>query len=259
MDLKFSIDLSKKYTSNSQISRILTENWVKNNAYCPVCGYENLNQFVNNSPVADFLCIKCDAEFELKSKNGGLSNKIVDGAYATMIERILSENNPNFFFLTYNKTDWSVKDFLIIPKHYFIPHCIEMRKPLSPTAKRAGWTGCNILLDRIPTAGRIFIINNSKIIEKSNVIKKWKDTEFLSNLNLKSKGWLVDTLNCIDLVCGEGGSFRLDDIYRFEDDFKIKYPKNNFIKEKLRQQLQILRDRDFLEFTGKGTYKRIVK
>lgn len=30
--------LALRYKSNSQIARVLTEHWVKENAYCPCCG-----------------------------------------------------------------------------------------------------------------------------------------------------------------------------------------------------------------------------
>ena len=257
MDLHFNIELVKTYSSNSQVSRVLTEDWVKKNSFCPNCSYEYLYQFSNNSPVADFYCSNCKQEFELKSKSGLLSNKIVDGAYQSMINRIQSDNNPNFFFLTYNKSNWSVRDFLIIPNYYFIPDLIEKRKPLSSTAQRAGWTGCNILLDKIPSSGRIFLVNDSKIINKELVIEKWKETDFLKDINQASKGWLIDILKCIDLIPAQ--IFRLEDIYKFEPTLKLKYPNNNFIKDKIRQQLQILRDKNIIEFVSRGYYKKKLK
>ncbi len=55
MNLTFNISLTHGYTSNSQIVRILTENWVLNNSYCPSCGEMPLNEFENNRPVADFI------------------------------------------------------------------------------------------------------------------------------------------------------------------------------------------------------------
>ena len=74
-------------------------------------------EFTNNKPVADFYCANCNEQYELKSKQAKLSNIINDGAYDTMIERISSDNNPNFFFLTYSQ-EYSVNNFLIIPKHF---------------------------------------------------------------------------------------------------------------------------------------------
>ena len=254
MDLHFNLNLISQYSNNSQISRVLTESWVKENSFCLNCNNENLRQFNNNSPVADFYCSNCSQEYELKSKNGLLSKKIVDGAYQSMISRIEADNNPNFFFLTYNKLSWCVKDFLIIPKHYFVSDFIEKRKPLSHNARRAGWTGCNILLYKIPSSGRIFLVKNSEVIKRNLVIEKWKETEFLKDVNQKSRGWLIDILNCVDLIPSE--TFRLEDIYKFEVDLKHKYPNNNFIKDKIRQQLQLLRDKGIIEFISRGTYKK---
>jgi type II restriction enzyme len=110
MNLNSNTMLALRYKSNSQIARVLTEHWVKENAYCPCCGNLPLFEYENNRPVADFYCKYCTEEFELKSKNGKLSNTINDGAYSTMIERINSNKNPNFFFLTYSK-NWSVENF----------------------------------------------------------------------------------------------------------------------------------------------------
>lgn len=228
---------------------------VKENSFCPNCNNDNLLQFNNNSPVADFYCENCSHEYELKSKSGIISKKIVDGAYKTMINRIQSDNNPNFFFLTYNKLDLSIKNFLIIPRFYFKPDFIEERKPLAETAKRAGWIGCNILLEKIPNSGRIFIIKDSKIIDRELVIQQWKETDFLQLANQKSRSWLIDILNCVESFKNE--TFTLKDIYKFEAQLKYKHPNNNFIKDKIRQQLQILRDKGILDFVGKGSYKAI--
>ncbi len=255
MDLSFNTSIIKNYKSPSQISRVLTENWVKNNIYCMNCGNDNLNTFENNKPVADFYCSNCKEEYELKSKNGKLGIKIVDGAYHTMIDRINSVNNPNFFFLTYNKSNWTVNNFLMIPKHYFVTDYIEKRKPLAKTAKRAGWVGCNILLKQIPNSGRIYLIKESEIINKSRILKQWQKVEFLKSYSLSSRGWLIDVLNCIDSIPTR--EFSLEQIYQFEELLEKKHPKNNFIKDKIRQQLQILRDKDIILFVSRGIYRKI--
>ncbi len=49
--------------------------------------------------------------------------------------------------------------------------------------------------------------------------------------------------------------FLLSEIYQFENYLKLKHPNNNNIQAKIRQQLQILRDKDFLEFSSRGKYK----
>lgn len=62
MNLNLNIKLAKNYHNKSQIIRVVSENWVKENAYCPNCG-NSLVKFKNNKPVADFLCEKCKEEF----------------------------------------------------------------------------------------------------------------------------------------------------------------------------------------------------
>lgn len=130
-------EIAKLYTSNSQRIRIMTEYWVGNSIFCPNCG-NKLTNFKNNSPVADFSCERCSEEYEVKSKHGNMGSTIVDGAYPTMIERLVANNNPNFFFLTYNKSTFEIRNFLTIPKYLFVPNIIEKRRALSPIARRAG-------------------------------------------------------------------------------------------------------------------------
>ena len=255
MNLKFNLELASNYTSYSQIARILTENWVKENSYCPNCGENKIHDFPNNQPVADFYCRVCNEDFELKSKTGNLGKKIVDGAYSTMIKRITFEGNPNFFFLTYNKNDQKVNNFLIIPKHFFQPEIIEERKPLSPTARRAGWIGCNIDLQKIPELGRIFLVKNSVVSNRNKVLEIWNKTISLRNKSVEAKGWTLDVLKCIDQIKSE--EFTLDEVYKFEAILKSKYPDNNFIKDKIRQQLQVLRDMNIIDFVSRGKYCRI--
>lgn len=256
MNLELNLTLAEGYSSKSQIARVLTENWVKTNSYCPNCGEIHLREFENNMPVADFYCKSCAEQFELKSiKSDIVGNRILDGAYSTMIERINSDDNPNFFFLTYNSQKWEVSNFLIIPKHYFTSEIIIKRKPLKSTARRAGWIGCNIDISKVPESGKIFLVKNSETVSKEKVQSKWERTKFLRTRKGESKGWILDIMNLVDTIPDE--TFALKQMYEFEDVLKRKYPNNNFIKDKIRQQLQILRNKGVIEFLGRGYYKKI--
>lgn len=239
------------YKSNSQKARVLTEFWTWENIFCPACG-ENISQYENNRPVADFYCKKCSEDFELKS-GMNLWKKITDGAYGTMIERLKSDNNPNFFFLNYSK-DFQIKNFVVIPKHYFTQEIIEKRKPLPITAKRAGWIGCNILLEPIPESGKIFYIKNGDERKKQDVLSDWSRTLFLrQKTQQEAKWWMLDVMRCIEILHKK--EFELKELYDFELALAQKYPNNNFIKDKIRQQLQNLRDVWYLEFLERGKYR----
>lgn len=256
LNLNFDTKLADNFTSNSQKIRILTEEWVIRTVFCPNCGGNDILQYPNNRPVADFFCTSCDEDYELKSKEGKVGKKIVDGAYSTMIERLNSNSNPNFFILSYDNASHSVRNFLCVPKHFFIPKLIEMRRPLSPTARRAGWVGCNILLDHIPESGKVYFIRDGVQMSQKSVLDKWKETIFLrQEQKLSGKGWMIDILLVIEKI-GKT-EFTLDDIYRYENELAHLHPENHHIKDKIRQQLQILREKNYLAFVNRGVYRLI--
>ncbi|MDX9902362.1 MAG: DpnI domain-containing protein [Aliarcobacter sp.] len=101
--------------------------------------------------------------------------------------------------------------------------------------KRAGWVGCNILLETIPQSGKIFYIKDSKIQSKNEIVDSWNKTIFLKdNKNLDSRGWLLDIIKCIEKMNKK--DFLLNEIYQFENYLNSKHPNNN-IQAKIRQQL----------------------
>ncbi|MFA5831482.1 MAG: DpnI domain-containing protein [Candidatus Paceibacterota bacterium] len=254
MNLTFDTNIAEKYTSQSQKVRVLTEHWVQREIYCPNCGNPKVEKYANNKPVADFYCAKCTEDFELKAGKGKIKNTVTAGAYSTMIERINSTTNPNFFFLAYLKS-LSVDDFFVVPKHFFTPDLIKIRKPLTKSAQRANHVMSNILFSGIPKAGHIFYIENGIEIPKDEVLKKWKKTVFLKAITkTTAKGWILDIMNCIDSLNKK--EFSLQDMYNFENDLAVLHPENKNIKPKIRQQLQFLRDKNYLTFTGRGTYQQ---
>ena len=46
-------------------------------------------------------------------------------------------------------------------------------------------------------------------------------------------------------------------MYEFVKELSVKHPGNNNVEAKIRQQLQFLRDKGFIEFTARGNYKKI--
>lgn len=253
MNILFDTRIAEAYKSTSQKIRVLTEDWVDKEVFCPACG-TNISNYENNRPVADFYCPNCGEEYELKSKKDSIGKKIVDGAYRTMIERLNSSDNPNFFFLNYDPIKFEVLNFIVIPKHFFTSEIIEKRKPLSSTARRAGWVGCNILLQDIPESEKIFYIKNGKPENKEIIVFNWQKTLFLRETkNQELKGWILDVMKCIDQLNKK--EFSLDEVYKFEKYLNQKHPDNKHIKDKIRQQLQFLRDKGYLEFLDRGKYK----
>lgn len=252
MNLSLDKKLILNYKNNSQIARILTENWVQEEIFCPNCG-DKVCGYKNNKPVSDFYCKRCTEDFELKSKKGRIGKKIAAGAYSKMIERLNSEQKPHFFFMGYLPT-FLVNDFFVVPKYFFVPEIIEKRKALAKTARRAGWIGSNILFSKIPLSGRIFYVEGGKEVSKKDVLQKWQKTAFLKQIKKPElRGWILDIMNCIDTL--EKKEFLLQDMYAFEKELSVIHPENRNIKPKIRQQLQFLRDKGYVKFIAPGQYE----
>jgi type II restriction enzyme len=252
MDLNLYNTSIDKYKSNSQKIRVLTEQWVEEYIFCPSCG-NNIENYKNNKPVADFYCSTCLEDFELKSKNGkSLGKTIADGAYDTMISRITSDTSPNFFFLNYDKSNYDIINFVATPNYMFIPEMIIKRNKGIPN--RPNYLMCNIDISNIPMSGKIFYIKNGQNQSKNKVLDDWHKISFFKQTqNIKAKGWLLDIVKCIEKL--DKNTFLLSDLYQFENFLRIKHPENNNIQAKIRQQLQILRDKEYLKFESRGKYK----
>ena len=254
MDLRFKTDRAATYSSMAQKVRVMSEDWACDHVYCPACGHQKLTKSPNNSRVLDLFCPVCHEQYEMKSKAGKFGGKVVDGSYHTMMERLSSENNPNLLLLNYDLPSLSVTDLLIVPKHFFTVDTIAPRKPLLPSARRANWTGCSILITSIPASGRIPLIESRVVCPLRDVLATWRRTLFLrAKKDKDARGWLLSVMRCIERLVGKG--FSLSEMYGFETELSRTYPNNRHVREKIRQQLQILRDNGYLQFHGRGRYE----
>ena len=252
MGLKLDIRLANGYKSPSQRARRITEGWFAENAYCPACPSNKLVPTRDNTRVVDFICPSCKAEFQLKAKSTPLGKKIRDAAYQPMIERVLANRSPHFVFMHYDRNALEVRKVLLVPGHFITPSVIEKCKPLSASARRHDWVGCNILLDKIPPDGQLTVVSHEGILPQQQVRQMWKRFSWLGKVLPESRGWLMDVLLCIRRI-GKG-EFTLSDVYKFENELSLMHPNNRNIRAKIRQQLQLLRDKGIIRFLGRGRY-----
>lgn len=90
--------------------------------------------------------------------------------------------------------------------------------------------------------------------KKTDVTNKVKRSDGLATDDISARSWIMDVLNCVNQ---QPRDFALSNIYEFEAEFSKSYPNNKNICAKIRQQLQILRNKGYIEFLGQGKYKKL--
>jgi type II restriction enzyme len=211
------------YKSASQRARIGTEAWGALNFFCPVCKSPRLDVAPRNAAAVDYRCPKCASPFQLKSQSKPLGTKILDAAYSEMKRAILSDRTPNLYVLHYDIALWAVRTVILIPHFAFALSAIECRPPLAITARRAGWIGCNILLDKIPADARIPIVESGQARPASEVRQAYKRLRPLENLKVETRGWTLDVLNVVRSLNKK--EFSLADVYAHSDELAKLHPK----------------------------------
>jgi len=313
--------LAATYTSGSQRARVVTESWGEQNLYCPNCSSPKLNRLEHNTKASDFSCPRCKFWYQLKGQKTPIRSSITDGAYESMMDAIRHDRTPNFYFMQYELATWRIVNLLLVPHFAFPPSAIIKRKPLSATARRHGWVGCNFALDRIPIDARITIVRDQIIAPAGEVRDRFRKVKPLSELSVTERGWTLDVLTIVRRLeahglgpeggtptgrirtpeggtgdppvtvgnlptgssvfpaqgnlpaeipsprpasrrtvqasglCHPGREFTNQDIYAFERELETLHPGNRHIRDKIRQQLQILRDRGFLRHLSRNRWQ----
>ena len=241
------------YKSPQQCVRAVTEEWGESNLYCANCNSDGLTRLKANTPTIDFDCPKCKAVFQLKGRKHPIGGILTDAAYQKMREAILSDRTPNLLALHYDADSWRVRDLILIPHFAFSLAAVKKRPPLKESARRHGWIGCNIILSNIPSDARIPMVSGGLASNPAEVRRLYRRLKPLAKLRLEARGWLLDVLNVVRSL--ERRTFSLNDVYSHEAHLAELHPKNQHVQPKIRQQLQLLRDKGFIEFLGRGDYR----
>jgi type II restriction enzyme len=244
--------LAENYRSAAQQARVVSEAWGSNNLYCPNCQSPSLNPAPNNTAAVDYFCPVCNSPFQLKSKSSPIGDRIVDAAYEAMKRAILKDSTPNLYALHYERASWEVRNLILVPHFAFSISAIEARPPLAATARRAGWVGCNIVLKNIPPDARIRLVSDGVPALPELVRESFRRLKPLEEISAKERGWTLDVLRVLRSL-GKV-EFTNDDVYAFAPQLERLHPNNRHVRDKIRQQLQVLRDRGFLAQVGRGVW-----
>jgi type II restriction enzyme len=191
--------------------------------------------------------------FQLKSKSSAIGDRIVDAGYQAMMKAIEEDRTPNLYVLHYNRQSWQVENLILIPQFAFSASAVEARKPLSPTARRAGWIGCFIVLKNIPPDARIPIIAEGQLTPQDEVRDRFRHLMPLKELSIADHGWTLDVLTAVRKIGKR--VFTNQDAYEMAPELEQLHPNNKHVKDKIRQQLQRLRDQGFINQKGRGVWE----
>jgi type II restriction enzyme len=141
----------KKWTSLSRIIGEAVEDCIIT-IPCPICNETALIKYKTNEKSKDIYCEKCSCQIQIKAakytKHRQTSLKLLGAEYNTTCTSI-RDNNVHYLVLLYSLIGdtYTVNDIYFIDRADINESCIIPRKPLSSTAKRAGWQGCILVFN----------------------------------------------------------------------------------------------------------------
>ena len=236
--------LGSAYKSPPQKARVITEAWALENLFCPACPEDHLSATRGSTKAVDFQCPACRQQFQLKAKSSHFGSRVVDGAYSTMLSAMASNSAPSLCLMHYDIVGWRARNLMVIPHFALPPSAILQRRPLSSSARRAGWVGCFIKLGNVPVDAKIIIIREGIPLPAESVRQQFARLQPLRELSLNERGWTLDVLNEVRKL-GKA-EFTNAEIYERAPGLADLHPENRHVTDKIRQQLQFLRDRGFL-------------
>jgi type II restriction enzyme len=252
MNLAMPSSLAAAYKSPAQRARVITQGWAASNLFCPNCPAPELAATPENTQAVDYVCSRCGSPFQLKGKSSTIGAKIVDAAWEAMMRAIREDRTPSLFLLHYEPTAWLVRNLILVPHFVFTASAVEKRRPLTATARRAGWVGCNIVLRNIPNGAKIGVVIDGAAVTPAKVRQQFARLRPLKELSVKERGWTLDVLRVVQSLGKK--EFKTSDMYEYVRHFEELHPDNRHVRDKIRQQLQVLRDRGFLAQVERGVW-----
>ena len=108
-------------------------------------------------------------------------------------------------------------------------------------------------MNRVPVEARIAIVTESSISPESDVREKFRRVKPLKEISVTQRGWTLDVLNAIRRL-GKT-EFTTADAYAFTRELERLHPDNRHVRDKIRQQLQVLRDLGLLLHVERGCWR----
>jgi type II restriction enzyme len=147
---------NNNWKSESRIIGEACEDYVIHKIKCIRCDNNNFEKYKTNEKSKDLICISCNQKYQIKAKSAThkqINNikcknqfKTIGGEYSTTLNNI--NEKIDYLIILYEKQSYKILNILYITNENITSNYITPRNPLSLTAKRAGWQGCNILFEK---------------------------------------------------------------------------------------------------------------
>lgn len=96
------------------------------------------------------------------------------------------------------------------------------------------------------------MISDSSPANPGFVRRQYNRLQPPEKVKYEKRGWTLDVLNVVRSL--QKQQFSLTEVYLRSEELQQLHPNNLHVREKIRQQLQRLRDMGFVEFVGVGRY-----
>jgi type II restriction enzyme len=95
-------------------------------------------------------------------------------------------------------------------------------------------------------------VSDGSTVAERQVREEFSRVRTLAEVPPAVRGWALDVLTAIRRL-GKA-RFSLQELYQLEPYLQRVHPRNQNVRPKIRQQLQVLRDLGLIEFASPGNY-----
>jgi len=256
MNLICNPNLASGYTSGAQKSRIISEGWFKSAGYCLNCLSNRLEPTTAGTIARDYVCPICAQPYELKSSARAHTRIVQDGGYESMLRRIRAAEAPALMLMHYSK-QWCVEGLVAIHPVFLTLSVVLKRRTAHTRANGKKYQMCDLNLSLIPTDGKIVVVGGGEARSHAAARREFKESKRFADVPLAKRGWAGMVLAAVRKIGKR--EFTLAEVYAHEEAMHAAYPENSHVRDKIRQQMQVLRDLGYVEFLSKrGEYRMLL-
>lgn len=253
MELQCKAELGNHLRRNTQRARVISEAWFGAEGYCLNCSSGRVAATVAGTEFRDFECPACGQPYELKSSARAHTSVVQDGGFDSMMRRIRAEEAPALMLMHYS-AGWQVQRLVAVHPVFLTSIVVRKRaKPHIRPKSGAEYWMCDLDLTRIPADGKIAVVTGADAVDPAAVRAAFAASKRFAEVPVAKRGWTGLVLDAVRKI-GKT-EFTLAEVYAHEAAQHAAYPGNSHVRDKMRQQLQVLRDLGYLEFAGRGQYR----